>query len=211
MSFGGSVLAMIITLKNNARHRRKAFEYSDEKSKSIRTHLKLSYKSVSSEKLASIKKKIRKESDKEDRRSLFRTMAVLALLSILLVGSTTYYFYYLQEKNSALYAKQELQRKNARKDAIASSQKDVNYFLANGKHYLGKSDYNRAKQLYTKAFELEPEDHDVLRGLTAAYIYDCQFNNIGCQSAKRLLNLYYDTYGETDDYRELQELMSSNN
>jgi len=157
MSFGGSVLAMIITLKNNARHRRKAFEYSDEKNRFIRTHLELKYKTVSVERLARIKKQIRKELDQEDRQSLFRTMAIWGLISILLVGATSYYYFQMKERNAALYAKQKLQRENVRQDVIALRQNDVDYFLTKGKQYLESEDYYYAQSYIPTPIKSTPK------------------------------------------------------
>ena len=79
----GSMLAMIVTLKNNRallKKRRKMF--TKENAQNLNhTHKEMKFKHVSEEKLKQIKLKIRKNKEIENRRLLFVFIALLVLFT----------------------------------------------------------------------------------------------------------------------------------
>lgn len=84
MSYGGSVLAMIISLKNNALQRRKPFENLKENSIHYKGKLALPRKRIISEqKLLRIKAKIQRTSLHESRRQTILAISILLVLFVL--------------------------------------------------------------------------------------------------------------------------------
>ena len=84
MSFGGSVSAMISSLKNNSRAKRKSYfdnknnKYSNENEKKS-----VAYKKATPEQIAEIKNKLMKENKKERLKNII--FVIFALISIIML------------------------------------------------------------------------------------------------------------------------------
>jgi len=84
MSFGGSVSAMITTLKNNARERNTIF---DRKNRAIRKGNKKRYvtdKKATTKQLHKIRKRIKKENRLKAIKAIFLTLLILVIIRLLI-------------------------------------------------------------------------------------------------------------------------------
>lgn len=84
MSFGGSVQAMITSLKNNARPKKKAFSTIKNYYPILKNTEKLKQKNISDEQLQKIKNKIRQNAKVEHRNDFIRLSVIILVLTLIL-------------------------------------------------------------------------------------------------------------------------------
>jgi len=91
MSFGGSVSAMITSLKNNARPKKKIlFDKKDTNWKNVNSDLKkIPEKKVSKQKLRQIRNKLTAENSRDNYKKF-----IVLIISILMTGWLFYWFFY---------------------------------------------------------------------------------------------------------------------
>ena len=85
MSFGGSVSAMISTLKNNARARKTLFDGSAKLASGIRVKKIVSEKKASPELLKEIRTRMKRENRIRSTRILIMTSIFLLILLVILL------------------------------------------------------------------------------------------------------------------------------
>lgn len=200
--YGGSVLGMIISLKNNARPRRKPFESLKREYKhSLRKHYGLEYHDVSKEKLEKVKLKIRKKLRNEERiRYLKITVFAFIICSLLFTGVS------IQLKRN-----NEINRQNRKAEKISAMTPAEQFkeYLNNGYQLLNEEKYNDAKYLFLSALRIEPDNYKANLALTEAYIKNCVFNDTDCAKTENLLENNLEKFGRTDKLIELKNLLYS--
>ncbi|WP_139958839.1 hypothetical protein [Flavicella sediminum] len=93
MSFGGSVAAMITSIKNNARTKRKSYFERDHSVSKQQTKLdKLLQKKASPKQLKAIKDKIIQENNKRNLRIILSTLIILITIYFFLQWLWMKYF-----------------------------------------------------------------------------------------------------------------------
>lgn len=177
LPYGGSVLGMIITLKNNARKRKKAFEaLKAEKKKIHRTSEVPEYKKISPQKLSRLKSKIVDDIEKENNRYYFKGSVAIILISGLLFYGLTSYFKYVEKKNIRITKeREEIAQKQI--DGVIYDPKRLDFFLADAQKWLMKKNYKNAKAQYLAALQIDSLNYVANLGYTSAFVYDCIENN----------------------------------
>ncbi len=204
MSFGGSVLAMITTLKNNARPRKKVFEYKKDHNTSLQHHYELKYKTVSAEKLEAIKSKIRQQADKEERQKMLKIMGFLLLFSaVAIIGSVTY-LKNVESHNKQVVFNQKMNHEHQRVAQKALAADDFEYYLNYGYRCLEKADYYYAKISFAQARSLDTHNYEANLGLLKAYVKDCTQNQVKCEHAHKLLRYNISKFGLTEGLIDIQ-------
>lgn len=204
MSFGGSVLAMIVTLKNNARARRKAFEYIESKETSIHSHYSLKYKKVSKEKLSGIKNRIRSTIDKENKKSLLLTLLIIFIPSLLAIGGIIRYTNNIKEHNAIVAQNRKERLQFEKENTIRLDASDLNYFITNGNKWLENKNYHRAKIQFYNALKTNPDNYEAFYGLTKAYVYHCEEHNEKCDEASIIVKNAIHKFGENPELHALK-------
>ena len=200
MSFT-TVLAMIQSLRQNARPRRKAFEYSKDKESSLKKHYSLKYKKVSSIKLENIKSKIKLQTEKENRQIFLK---IVTIGSIALIIFTIYYTN-SDNANNARIVKERSERLSKQKiENEALKNMDINFFIDSGEKWIEKKDFREARHLYNLALDIDPNNYSANIGLVNAYILDCLYNDSNCYNSEYLLKKTIGKFGNTKELNELQ-------
>lgn len=204
MSFGGTVQAMIISLKNNARKRRKAFEnWKDGKDIIHKQNKKLVFKKVSDTELDKIKIEISKNAKKERANQI-----ILFFLLIIVSGIIIYIF--INKYNEKL-RKQELEKqKKYDKELIEKYQEKedrIIYHLNIGYEYLNKGELFKAKKQFNNAYNIDDSDFKTLYALAKAFIIDCSENSFDCEGANKVLQILKKKFGNKEETLELENLL----
>lgn len=211
MSFGGSVLAMIVTLRNNARPRRKAFEYSSEKDSALKKHYELNYKTVSASQIQKIRRRIRRKAEREDKKQLYVFLTFIALVSSILIFASYRYTQNVQENNAKVTEARQAKLIKMQKDEIHFKNADIEYFLNDGKKYNDKGDFRNGKIQFYKALEVNPDSYNAYLGYVTSSINECIHYNVNCHHTQKLLNSALKKYGETPQLVKLQESLNKKN
>lgn len=197
MSFGGSVQAMIVSIKNNARNRTNVFKKGKNENETAHIHKNsLQFKTVPADELEIIKKNIREKAQKENKKR--RIIAGIIIIPIL-VGI----FFTVRYKISQYTNKVEDRRSSESSvvdDKTDRLLKDSNYWLKNG-------NYLNAKKLLYKAYQINPGDYHINYANANVYVLDCVENGVGCKSADRMVKGMIERYGNEDELLALKSLL----
>ncbi len=196
MSFGGSVLAMIQSLKANARPKHKAYQgWNKTEELRFQAYKELWAKKVSPEELERIKTKFRKEIEIEQRRTIIVTIlsVVIFVPLILFVGFNLFF-------NTAQKQETEVSEKTV-------DLEQINYLLNSGYEWINKKHYKNARYQFKRVLELQPENKTARYGMAASWVYQCQIDNTGCDEAKKRLDTFISDYGEDDSTSLLKEIL----
>jgi len=209
MSWGGSVLHMIITLRNNtALLRKKSFfkkEYTYFKNK--QQYLKaadgqLNFKTATKEQLAEIRKKVTNQRKAETTRTVIILLIVGAIALTVFVKMTISIRQedkIIEEKaRQALLLQQEIELK--------AKAKQFTSFIDKGDDWLGLNKWHDAIHFYNLASELFPDSFEAKHRLAIAYTYICQKEKEDCTDAKNLIDKLIETQ---PDNTELYQLRAS--
>jgi hypothetical protein len=206
MGFGGSVLAMIQSLRANARPKHHAYQDWDKSEKRIfKNKYKLVSKQVSPEKLARLKTKYRKEIERDQKRTQALTILSLVIIIPLLTFGSFQFFFSNSQKNYHPYVS-EIEKQ---KTEITTEQ--INYLLDSGYEWLNKGHYKNARFQFNRILEVNPSNKDALFGMTASYIYECQKKQTNCEKAKTSLQDYISKFGNDTKTDHLSTILKSIN
>lgn len=206
MGFGGSVLAMIQSLRANARPKHHAYQDWDKSEKRIfKNKYKLVSKQVSPEKLARLKTKYRKEIERDQKRTQALTILSLVIIIPLLTFGSFQFFFSNSQKNYHPYVS-EIEKQ---KTEITTEQ--INYLLDSGYEWLNKGHYKNARFQFNRILEVNPSNKDALFGMTASYIYECQKKQTNCEKAKTSLQDYISKFGNDTKTDHLSTKLKSIN
>lgn len=201
MSFGGSVLAMIQSLRANARPKHKAYQnWNKTEELRFQAYKELWAKKVSPEELERIKAKFRKEIKKDQRRTFIVTiLSIVVFVPLILFVGFDFFFEAAQKQEKARHA-------------VISEKKidleEINYRLNSGYEWLSKKHYKNARYQFNLVLEQQPENQSAQYGMAATYVYQCAIDTSGCNEAEKLLNAYIDDYGEDDSTDLLKEMLA---
>lgn len=152
MSFAGSVLAMITSLKNNALPRRRAFKLLKENERLQSGYKKeLKFKQVSKEDLEIIKQQIRERAYKQRKRN------IIIVIPMIITGLIFITCLILDVKEQE--QREHLQRLEQQKIKEKELYDKYLYYMNDGYKWLKKERYHNAKFQFEKAAELRPDNY----------------------------------------------------
>jgi len=183
MSFGGTVLAMIQSLKLNARPKHKAFQdWKKADDRIIHTGRKVFLKSVSTEELAQVKEKIRTKSKAEQKRSFIKIVLIIVVL-VPVLGFITYQVLFTSFHTT-------INPYKSTSENPVNTTEQVTYLLNSGYEWLNKNHYRNARFQFKRVLEIQPNNKTASYGLVATYVYECKLDNSNCEEAKTMLEAY---------------------
>ncbi|MDX8340625.1 hypothetical protein SLH46_15615 [Draconibacterium sp. IB214405] len=204
MGFGGSVLAMIQSLRANARPKHHAYQDWEKADKRIfKNKYKLVSKQVSPEKLAQLKTKYRKEIEKDQKRTLILTILSIVIIIPLITFGIFQFFFSNSQNNYRPYVSE------AEKQKTEITIEQINYLLDSGYDWLNKSHYKNARYQFNRVLEVIPTNKDALFGMTASYVYECQKEHTNCERATELLQNYISKFGSDTKTDHLSTILKS--
>lgn len=199
MGFGGTVLAMIQSLRANARPKHKAFQnWRKRDNQSFNFNKKLKFKTVSEDELKIIVAKNNAEIKKEQKLKnikVFLSFIVLIPLSVFIVF---YLFFKPALSNHQPYQPPHEETNNL---------EQVNYLLNSGYEWLNKNHYKNARFQFNRVLEINSKSKNAFYGLTASYIYECVLDSTSCEKAQKLLSEYNFRFGNDTSIEYLEELL----
>lgn len=183
MSFGGTVLAMIQSLKANARPKHNAFQdWKKADGRIIHTDRRIILKSVSPEELEQVKEKIRKNRIAEKNRNLIKIVLIIAFL-VPFLGFVTYQVFF-----TSFHANINPYRPTQENPVNTTEQ--ITYLLNSGYEWLNKNHYRNARFQFKRVLEIQPNNKTASYGLVATYVYECKIDDSNCEEAKTMLEAY---------------------
>lgn len=187
---GGSILAMIISLKNNKAilPKRKSFRDIREIYTNSVSHYQLNKKKSDPEFLKILRKQLIKE-----RRLDFTKRIVLICFSIA-IAITLFYIPFLVIKNIGFTFNQKSVEESTtnRKKEIYKNYKMALYY---GNNHFKHKEYTLAIRNYKLALKFSPNKYQTYYDLATIYYFACLDSNIYCQEAITILSGIID---ETD-------------
>ena len=204
MGFGGAVRAMITSLKNNARPKRKAFDSIKHHQPYPKVSKKLQDKHFSDDRINQVKQEIKAQA-KRDR--IIKNVTIIVVMMLIAIGSVLLFKYKLRDTlfrpRMSDWKKEQIHLMDS-----VSIRKDSIYLecINQGCKYLDQKDYQKAKDVLYRAYEIKPKQFDGLYLYTKACVLDCQENNIGCKSATANLKYLKSQFPDHADV-ELLELI----
>ena len=206
MGFGGSVLAMIQSLRANARPKHHAYQVWDKSEKRIfKNKYKLVSKQVSPEKLARLKAKYRKKIERDQKRTQTITIVSLIIIIPMITFGIFQFFFSNSQRNYHPYVSE------AEKQRTEITPEQINYLLHSGYEWLNKSHYKNARFQFNRVLEVNPGNKDALFGMAASYVYECQKEHTNCEKAKNLLQDYISKFGNDTKTDHLSTILNSSN
>ena len=208
MSFGGSVLNMILTLKNNANMLKKRNAFKEWRNNVLKDrHKSLKFKKVSDEKLQLIKINIWEHARKERRKSILITISILIPIIILL-----FIFLKFFEKKVVEADKNRLTNKEKilllKQKERSNLELSVIFYLNKGYKYMENKQYKDAKIAFYKAYELNGSDFSVTFANAKVYVMDCIENKKGCTTAQKLVDGLNQKYKDNYNVGHLTQLFN---
>ena len=176
MPGGGSILAMIQSLRNNKNLLRKRGLFNRERSFFDRKkeyhragNAKLDFKKVSKEDLQIIRKRIIKQ----------RKVKLIKNWSITIIFFSVLGFGVL--KMIGAFDVDQTKIKNTDRLDLVINYEDYNFFIAEGDRWMRLKHWDNAIYQFKKAVELLPIDYDANFKLATAYSNKCQPNHEDCK------------------------------
>lgn len=204
MGFGGSVQAMIISLKNNARKKKIAFSnWKEDKNIFHFKNRSLIYKTLPKEELDQLKKEIRTKAAKENER-LIISVTIICIPILFLI------YFMVQNRIDNFQKEQRIEAIKKQKkidEIIEVKEKRILHFLEDGARWLNKGHYKNAKTQFYNAYKIESEDYRINYANAKVYVLDCIENDVGCNTANRIVIGMKEKYGNTSEIVELELLL----
>ncbi|MGD9993658.1 MAG: hypothetical protein AB7S69_10190 [Salinivirgaceae bacterium] len=201
MSFGGSVMAMITSLKNNARPKRRYEDRFDTRKIHSKTPLK--EKQISQQELEKIKTTIRSKLSHQSKTRLIASLIITFLVASVFIAG----LFFLSGKTKIIIkaANEDLKQKELIKE------EERNQRLANlierGEFLLSEGDYESAKNVFNKAYIIDNKNKSTLLGTVKAYLLDCVQNDKECGLCDYYVKIAVDYLGSKFINEHLGELM----
>ena len=200
MSFGDSVQAMIVSLKNNARNRTSLFKKGRNENDIIHIEKNsLQYKSTSTNDLEKIKNDIRNKAKKESKRQ--KLLAVLIITPILIT-------IFLMVSYKIDHYPENKRLKDSKYKKMISTEKKINYILKEGGSFVNSGNYKQAKIVFFKGFQLKPKDFRINFATANAYVLDCIENEKECDTAAMLVSKLIKEYSDNSQVTHLELLIN---
>ena len=202
----GSMMHMIITLRNNKKLLRRKGMFKKERSflqsnkeDFSTTASGIPTEAISKEKLASIRSKMIKARKKRNLRlGLF---IGVSLPLVLLMG-----FFFLEDFSFGFDRLENTgpnQINLAMKKAETSEDKYL-YYMEDGDRWLQKRSYHNAIFQYKKAVELFPSEFTALYRMAVAYSYQCQYEFEGCEEGMEIAKKLEKVYPNSEEIKKVK-------
>lgn len=198
MGFGGSVLAMIQSLRMNARPKHRVYEEFEKADKRVfHTHGELVDKKVAPEELERIKRLNKQKIEKEQKRNLiFLAISVVVLIPLIALAGFEFFF-----RESPINT---LEQQTVTEDPVTEQ---INYLLNSGYEWLNKNHYKNARFQFNRVLEVQPNNQSANYGLAATYVYECKIDSTNCEKASKMLNEYISKNGANSSTDYLKEML----
>ncbi|NOZ47171.1 MAG: hypothetical protein GXO79_10375 [Chlorobi bacterium] len=208
MSSAGTVMAMIVSLKNNARAKKRAFDsWKENKFIIHKKNSPLVFKKVSDKDLKIIKKDIQRKA-KNDRKRVAILTAII-LIPVLIIS------YILVKNGLNKYTEDRLLEETERLNKIdeIKNQKEetILYFLNDGYKWLDRRNFKNAKIQFYEAYKIDHNDYRINFANAKVYVLDCVENSENCNTADKLVDGLIDRFGENEEINYLEELLKESN
>ena len=197
MSFGGSVLGMIISIRNNSMAKIRVSKLLKENQRLI-SGLKgdLHFKEISEEEIKEIKQEIKK------RARLQRNIRILISIPLILVLVAISVLVWKGMKKE-MHLEEILQVEQQKIDAQRKYDKYMSEMNI-GYDFLAKEQYIAAKFNFDNASQLRPDDYRTRVAISTAFMYDCIKNKVKCDTVNTLL---MDLDAKFNGKREVNDLL----
>jgi len=194
MSFGGSVAAMIATLKNNKMMLGERYTYFDAKKSYLRATkgMKITYRKATKEELALVRKKIKQQ------RKQAQIVAVVILSMVIPIVFFGAYKFIVSLNESHKLNEQIITKEHTKK---------YQFFISDGDLMFQKRKWNNAIFQYTRALEVFPNEFDAQYRLAQAYTYKCQLENEGCFKADSLVDRLITHFPNDENIKKLKTVI----
>lgn len=203
MSFGGSVLGMIISLKNNSRSKIRVSKMLKENQRQIRGLKKdLHFKKVNDAELKIIKQEIKRKA-KQQRR--IKILISIPFLFVLIAISIMFW----TDLKKEIQQDKIIQLEKDKKEQRILYDKYL-WELNEGYKWLAKEKYKAAKHYFLNARKLRPYDYTTQVAITTAYMYDCIKNKVQCDTVNTLLMNLDASYTDKKEVNDLMEYFMEN-
>ncbi|MBL4668600.1 MAG: hypothetical protein JKY30_04995 [Flavobacteriales bacterium] len=191
MSFGGSALAMIQSLKANKLLLGKRYTYFDAKKEYLiaAKGLKISNQKATPEQIRNIKELIRKQKRVAGIRL---TIALSIIFPLIIFGAY---------KFSGLFKNEMTHQQIVVKEKSIEKYK---FHINDGDAMLNKGKWNNAIFQYTQASEILPNEYDAQYRLALAYTYKCKYTNNACGKSDSLVNRLLEHFPDNEKVQGLR-------
>ncbi|MCF8380997.1 MAG: hypothetical protein K9H49_15590 [Bacteroidales bacterium] len=212
MSFGGTVLSMILSLKNNSNLLAKRKTYKElSKNYKYKPGDPLKYKELPEAELIVLKAKIKRDLTRQRRlfalKSLFLIVLILGTGGVILSYVNNNYIEKSKKNEKELRSILE-----SRKYSLSDiDERGIEYYLNQGNYLLSNNQYVGAKYYFKKAYKYGPNDFFVLYANAKVYIYDCIYNDVECAEAIILLEYLEQHFGTNQDVKDLIKIYNEKN
>jgi len=201
-------MAMIVSLKNNARAKKRAFDsWKENKFIIHKKNSPLVFKKVSDKDLKIIKKDIQRKA-KNDRKRVAILTAII-LIPVLIIS------YILVKNGLNKYTEDRLLEETERLNKIdeIKNQKEetILYFLNDGYKWLDRRNFKNAKIQFYEAYKIDHNDYRINFANAKVYVLDCVENSENCNTADKLVDGLIDRFGENEEINYLEELLKESN
>ena len=207
MGWGGSVLSMIQTLRNNRKMLRrktpfkKNYAYFQNREAYLKTpNHELNFKSATPEQIEEVRAKTIQQ---ESKQASIRT-AVLAIVGTMVLFVFIGLLFYWQQQD-ILFANYEKQEKEKQEIVeLKVQEKLFAQFIDDGDDWLTQSKWENAVHFYNLALEIFPTNIDAKHRLAIGYVYTCRYDNLNCEEARSLIGTLIETNPANKKFYELR-------
>ena len=191
MSFGGSVLGMIQSLKANKALLGKRYTiYDARKDFSIAAKgLKISNQKATPEQIRNIKDVIRKQKRVADIRL---TIALSIIFPLIIFGA---YQFSTMLRSDVKHANMVVKNRSIEK---------YKFHINDGDKMISEGKWNNAIFQYTRASEIFPNEYDAQYRLALAYTYKCKYTNDACGKSDSLVNRLLEHFPDNEKVQGLR-------
>lgn len=184
MGYGGSVLHMITTLRNNKSLSRRPKAFSKLREQINQQTDKKRFvldKKASPEELAKIRKEIIQQIRIEQKRKKKVLLSTISLSTILLLVFIKLAFF--SSFNFSMTYKPK-ERTTTKKLSTEEKAAKLIFSIEDGQKWLNENHFNNAIYQFKLAKEIDPNSYEAQVGLTESYLKKCKLLNEDCEEAK---------------------------
>lgn len=201
MDFGGSIQAMINSLKINApTKRRHNFDGSSKQYEN--SGKQLEFKEVSDSDLAKIKGSIKSRIAKERVRAGF-----IVLVIFLAIGGAVFWGINSENKNKVIgdvESVSTIQLTDEEKEKVKQE------CISKGDELFKMGLYGESITQYNKALDYDSTSKSIKISLTRSFVYDCLYNENDCYKTRIRMQMLIRTYPKDNKALELLQMMQDN-
>ncbi len=207
MGLGGSILDMIVSLKNNSNLRKGESIFDGNKSNNVlNSKHRLIFKKVSKVEL----ERIKQQNEREYKNCRKRRLVTNIIISVIIFVPAIWIFSNFLNESKRKEKQNNINWETTQLKKKFEKEEQVRYFLNSGYKWFSEKNYKNAKIQFYKAYELNNNDFQIDLANSKAYIFDCIENNVSCDKAEELIKGLISKYEKKEEVLELQELFLNN-